>query len=100
LAKAFAFGETGDRYRLASARIPPFLDLDFQAKATRSAANETRSQGFVRKMAEANPLWGAPGIHGELLKLGIEISERTISRLMPKRRKPPSQTWKAFWKTI
>ena len=47
-------------------------------------------------MAAANPLWGAPRIHGELLKLGIEISEQTVSRLMPKRRKPPSQTWKAF----
>ena len=51
---------------------------------------------LVRKMAEANPLWGAPRIHGELLKLGIDVSERTVSRLMPKRRKPPSQTWRAF----
>jgi transposase InsO family protein len=51
---------------------------------------------LVRKMAEANPLWGAPRIHGELLKLGIEISERTVSRLRPRRQKPPSQTWKAF----
>ena len=50
----------------------------------------------MRKMAEANPLWGAPRIQGELLKLGIEISERTVSRLMPKRRKPPAQTWRAF----
>jgi putative transposase len=47
-------------------------------------------------MAQANPLWGAPRIHGELLKLGIEVSERTVSRLMPKRRKPPSQTWRTF----
>ena len=47
-------------------------------------------------MAAANPLWGAPRIHGELLKLGIEVSERTVSRLMPKRQKPPSQTWKPF----
>jgi len=51
---------------------------------------------LVRKMAEANPLWGAPRMHGELLKLGILISERTVSRLVPRRRKPPSQTWKAF----
>src|SRR6516164_2889196 len=41
---------------------------------------------LVRQMAEANPLWGAPRLHGELLKLGIEVSERTISRLMPKPR--------------
>ena len=47
-------------------------------------------------MAEANPTWGAPRIHSELLKLGIEISERTVSRLMPRQRKPPSQTWRTF----
>ena len=47
-------------------------------------------------MAAANWFWGAPRIHGELLKLGIEISERTVSRLIPKDRKPPSQTWRAF----
>jgi putative transposase len=47
-------------------------------------------------MTQANPLWGAPRIHGELLKLGIDISERTVSRLMPKNRKPPSQTWRTF----
>jgi putative transposase len=51
---------------------------------------------LVHKMAEANPLWGAPRVHGELMKLGIEISERTVSRLMPKRRKPTSQRRKAF----
>ncbi len=47
-------------------------------------------------MAQANPQWGAPRIHGELLKLGIDISQRTVSRLMPRHKKPPSQTWKAF----
>ncbi len=51
---------------------------------------------LIRKMARANPLWGAPRIHGELLKLGIDISERTVSRLMPKHRKPPSQRWRTF----
>jgi hypothetical protein len=40
--------------------------------------------------------WGAPRIHGELFKLGFEISERTVSRLMPKRSTQPSQTWKRF----
>jgi hypothetical protein len=47
-------------------------------------------------MAAANPLWGAPRIHGELLKLGIEVAERTVSRLIPKRSIPPSQTWRTF----
>jgi len=46
-------------------------------------------------MSGANPIWGAPRIHGELLKLGFEISERTVSRLMPKDRKP-MQTWMTF----
>jgi transposase InsO family protein len=51
---------------------------------------------LVRKMAAANPLWGAPRIHGELLKLGLEVSERTVSRFIPKRRFPPSRTWRTF----
>ena len=52
--------------------------------------------GLVRTMALANPLWGAPRIHGELLKLGFDISQRTVARLMPRRPKPPSQTWRTF----
>src|SRR5881296_812288 len=51
---------------------------------------------LVTRMAAANPLWGAPRIHDELLKLGIDIAERTVSRLLPKRRSPPSQTWRTF----
>src|SRR5256712_9532773 len=53
-------------------------------------------KALVRSMAAANPLWGAPRIHGELLKLGIDVAERTVSRLLPKRRSPPSQTWRTF----
>ena len=51
---------------------------------------------LVRRMAETNPLWGAPRIHGELMKLGVEVAERTVSRLLPKRRTPPSQGWRTF----
>ena len=58
------------------------------------ASSEVRA--LIKRMAGANPYWGAPRIHGELLKLGVEISERTVSRLMPKYRKAPSQTWRAF----
>src|SRR5213596_2906797 len=53
-------------------------------------------KALVMRMAGANPLWGAPRIHGELLKLGLDVAERTVSRLMPKRRLPPSQTWRTF----
>lgn len=47
---------------------------------------------LVTRMAAANPLWGAPRIHGELVKLGLDVSERTVSRLIPKPRHQPSQT--------
>jgi transposase InsO family protein len=53
-------------------------------------------KALVTRMAAANPLWGAPRIHGELLKLGIDVAERTVSRLLPKRRTPPSQSWRTF----
>src|SRR3989442_1032513 len=53
-------------------------------------------KALVRRMATANPLWGAPKIHGELLNLGIDVPEPTASRLLPKRRSPPSQTWRTF----
>jgi putative transposase len=52
---------------------------------------------LVAEMAAANHLWGAPRIHGELQKLGIEVSERTVSRLLQRRLgRPPSQTWRTF----
>ncbi len=53
-------------------------------------------RALVARVAAANPLWGAPRIHGELLKLGIDVAARTVSRLIPKRRTPPSQTWRTF----
>jgi hypothetical protein len=56
----------------------------------------TEIKVLVTRMATANPLWGAPRIHGELLKLGIAVAERTVSRLLPKRLSPPSQTWRTF----
>jgi hypothetical protein len=47
-------------------------------------------------MSIANPLWGAPRIHGELLKLGIEVGQTTVAKYMARRRQPPSQGWKTF----
>ncbi len=49
-------------------------------------------------MALENPLWGAPRIHGEILKLGLDVARATVSRYMPRGRKPPSQTWRTFLK--
>lgn len=51
---------------------------------------------LIRRMARENPIWGAPRIHGELLMLGFEVSEATVSRYMPRGRKPPSQSWRTF----
>jgi hypothetical protein len=47
-------------------------------------------------MSVDNPLWGAPRVHGELLKLGIEVSQATVGRYLPRRPKAPSPTWRIF----
>src|SRR5438552_3270139 len=51
---------------------------------------------LVRRINKDNPLWGAPRIHGELLKLGFTIAESTVSKYMIRHRRPPSQTWRTF----
>ena len=51
---------------------------------------------LIRRMSRENPLWGAPHIHGELLKLGINIGETSVAKYMVRGRKPPSQTWRTF----
>lgn len=53
-------------------------------------------RALVREMATANPLWGAPRIHGELRTLGVDVSERTVSRLLERRPRLPTQTWRTF----
>jgi transposase InsO family protein len=53
-------------------------------------------RGLIREMSIANPLWGAPRIHGELLKLGIEVGQTSVAKYMARRRRPPSQGWKTF----
>ena len=57
---------------------------------------ETRA--LIREMSKANVLWGAPRIHGGLLKLGIDVSQITVAKYMAKRAGPPSQAWKTFLK--
>ena len=53
-------------------------------------------RGLIRQMNAANPLWEAPRIHGELLRLGIEISQATVAKYMGGRRRTPSPTWRSF----
>jgi hypothetical protein len=51
---------------------------------------------LIREMSIANPLWGAPRIHGELLKLGVDIGQTSVAKYMVRRRDPPSQGWRTF----
>ena len=53
-------------------------------------------RALIRTMSHANPLWGAPRIHGELRKLGIAVSQSTVAKYMARRARPPSQTWRTF----
>ena len=53
-------------------------------------------RALIRRMSKANPLWGAPRIHGELQKLGLEISQAAVSKYVVRHRRPPSQTWRTF----
>jgi transposase InsO family protein len=53
-------------------------------------------QQLIREMSLVNPFWGAPRIHGELLKLGIDVGQTSVAKYMAKRRRPPSQGWRTF----
>ena len=53
---------------------------------------------LIRRMSLANPGWGAPRIHGELLKLGFELSQATVAKYLVRHRRPPSQNWRTFLK--
>jgi hypothetical protein len=57
---------------------------------------DSQCRDLIGRLAEENRLWGAPRIHGELLKLGIVVSERTVSRYLQGRPRRPSQTWRTF----
>src|SRR5213592_51820 len=92
-------------WRLALVIVAPATVLSWQRRrfrrhwATLSGgppAHRRRDQGSGQKYGRGQSPWGAPRIHGELLKLGIHVAERTVSRLLPKRRTPPSQTWRTF----
>ena len=57
---------------------------------------EKELRGLIRQMSMENLLWGAPRIHGELLKLGFELAQSSVARYMVKQRGPPSQGWRTF----
>src|SRR3984957_16350799 len=57
---------------------------------------DTELRALIRQMSMENPLWGAPRIHGELLKLGFEVAQSSVAKYMVKRQGPPSQGWRTF----
>jgi hypothetical protein len=57
---------------------------------------DTELHALIRRMSMDNPLWGAPRIHGELLKLGFEVAQSSVAKYMVRRRGPPSQGWRTF----
>jgi transposase InsO family protein len=78
---------------LASGRLSLLLALEI-ALAGRAPADQ---RGTARSAHEhRGPLWGAPRIHGELLKLGFEVAQLSVAKYMVKRRGPPSQGWRTF----
>ena len=57
---------------------------------------DTELRVLIRRISIENPLWGAPRIHAELLKLGFEVAQSSVAKYMVKRREPPSQGWRTF----
>jgi hypothetical protein len=57
---------------------------------------DTELRALIRRMSSENPLWGAPRIHGELLKLGFDVAQSSVAKYMVKRCGPPSQGWRTF----
>src|SRR2546422_9382871 len=98
-----------EQWRLALVIVKPATVIAWQRKGFRlywrwkSRAEKSgrpcisrEIRELVRQMSIANPLWGAPRIQGELLKLGIEVSQATVAKYIVRQRKPPSQTWRTF----
>src|SRR5262249_20356069 len=57
---------------------------------------DTELHALIRRISVENPLWGAPSIHGELLKLGFAVAQSSVAKYMVKRHGPPSQGWRTF----
>jgi transposase InsO family protein len=80
---------------VASGGFSQLLALEI-AFAGRAPQIETDLRALIRRMSIENPLWGAPRIHGELVKLGFAVAQSSVAKYMVKRRGPPSQGWRTF----
>ena len=76
---------------MASCSIPHLLALEVSTTTRRpKVALEVRQ--LIREISLANPFWGAPRIHGEFLKLGIDVGQTSVAKYMAQHRRPPSQS--------
>ena len=82
---------------MAPARLSLVLGLE-EPTAQRAPGRAADVRALIRELSTANPLWGAPRIHGELQKLGISVSQSTVAKYMRRPPRPPSQTWRTFLK--
>src|SRR5208337_4845030 len=96
------FGRDGVKDSSSSARRPWSAGTDKASACTgagtadRGAMDEPEIRDLIIEMHRANPTWGAPRIHGELVKLGFRLAQSTLSMYVPRHRKPPSQSWRTF----
>jgi putative transposase len=88
--------QAGYRHRLASKRISALLEMEKSSEKYWATWIPKEIRELIRNMSARNVLWGAPRLHGELLKLGIDVSQATVAKYMLKHRKPPAQTWRTF----
>jgi len=84
-----------DSRTLASSRLPSVLAVEVPLPWGRPQI-DADLRALIRRMSVDNPLWGAPRIHGELLKLGFEVAQSSVAKYMVKRSWPPSQGWRTF----
>jgi hypothetical protein len=85
-------GEAGDGRQMAPPRFSSVLDVE-EPTAHRPSGRAPQVRALIGELSTANPLWGAPRIHGELQKLGISVSQSTVAKYMRRHPRPPSQTW-------
>ena len=84
-----------NRAALAPGGFESLLALEVE-KDGRAAKIDRGLRDLIRRMSQENPLWGASRIHGELLMLGFEVAQSTVSKYMARGGRPPSQSWKTF----
>ena len=84
-----------DPRAMAPSGLPPVLALEIPLP-WRPAQIDADLRALIRRMSAGNPLWGAPRIHGELLKLGFEVAQSSVAKYMVKRCGPPSPGWRTF----